>query len=166
MALADATPFPVKGQSFRLPIAFRDSTGQVVTGWTGRAAVYCKDGASFQSTANLPTEIQATGMGYIDLTDSEMDSQSVLVKATITNGGGYQCITATQPLDLTEFTGHWLAQDPLRFEQLFMNIATVLLNKVTAANLSVTAYEYDNTTTALTATYLESDTSSDRGRFS
>ncbi|MFN8450262.1 MAG: hypothetical protein U0521_17170 [Anaerolineae bacterium] len=52
--------------------------GSVITGWTGAAASVSKDGATAASATNTPTEIASSfGVGYLDLTATEMNADAV-----------------------------------------------------------------------------------------
>jgi len=85
MAATDARPVPIKNTAFRLYFEFRKNDGTIITTVTGADTEVSKDGASFADATNEFTEIGTTGIGYIDLTSTEMDADCVSVKATCTN---------------------------------------------------------------------------------
>jgi len=85
MASTDAMPVPKKNTAFRYYFAIRDNTGALVTSWAGQDSEVSKDGGSFTDCTNEATEIGSSGCGYIDLTATEMNADSVVLKVTVTN---------------------------------------------------------------------------------
>lgn len=85
MAATDAIVFPVKNQAYRVYFTVRDSTGAVITSWTSPTAVVTKDGGATASSTNTPTEIGTSGLGYLDLTATEMNAYSTTIKVSVTN---------------------------------------------------------------------------------
>lgn len=84
MAASDASVFPPLNAAFRIPVSFRDTSGAIITGWTGAASVVVVDGASL-GAGGTPTEVGSTGLGFLDLTNTQMNGKLVQVKCTVTN---------------------------------------------------------------------------------
>ena len=83
MAATDAIVFPVKNAAYRVYFTVRDSTGTVITSWTSPTATISKDGAATVSSTNTPTEIGTSGMGYLDLTATEMNAYNEIGRAHV-----------------------------------------------------------------------------------
>lgn len=97
MAASDAIPVPRKNADFRLYFAIRDSSGDLVTSWTGQDSEVSKDGGSFADCTNEATEIGTSGCGYIDLTAAEMNADSVVYKLTVTNSNAKSIVVTLYP---------------------------------------------------------------------
>jgi len=125
MAATDATMFPVKNQNFRCPVTFRDVTGNLVSNWTGAVATAYPDNAGgFGMTiAESPA---GSGLGYIDVASSSMNSSMTMIKATITNANATAFIAAIYPANLGQFSGRYDAQATLRMEQMFQEMFILL----------------------------------------
>lgn len=67
-----------------MPVCFRDTSGNLITGWTGAASLVSVDAAA-GIAGNAPVEIGSTGMGYLDLSAAQMNGQLIEVKCTVTN---------------------------------------------------------------------------------
>lgn len=106
MAITDAQPFPAYGEPFRLPVAFFDANNEAVTGWTGAETLVCTDGVNWVAGAD-PVEIPGGngGIGYVDLTGAEMESNMVLVSCSITNDTGYKFYAAIYTADTRDTPG-------------------------------------------------------------
>lgn len=87
MALLDSTPWPLLlSTPHRLWFEIRNTTGGLVTGWTGADSEISKDGGAFADCTNEAVEIGTSGVGYIDLTQAECNvSRVVIYKLTVTN---------------------------------------------------------------------------------
>jgi hypothetical protein len=85
MASTDARPVPKKNTAFRHYFAIRDNTGALVTSWAGQDTELSQDGGAFADATNEATEIGTSGVGYIDLTATEMNNDAVIVKVSVTN---------------------------------------------------------------------------------
>jgi hypothetical protein len=85
MASSDARPVPIKNTAYRHYFCFRKNDGTLITTWAGMDSEVSKDGGNFADCTNEATEIQTSGCGYIDLTSTEMNADSVVLKATVTN---------------------------------------------------------------------------------
>jgi hypothetical protein len=103
MAASDSRPVPRKNAAFRLLLALRDEAGDLVSDWSGASAeaVISLDGGDFASTTDPPTEIQSSGTGYLDLTSTEMDADSVLVK--VMASGAKDLVIALYPEELGDY---------------------------------------------------------------
>lgn len=86
MATTDARPVPRKGVAFRLYFAIRKSDGTLYTSWAAQDSEVSLDGGSFTDCTNEATEIGTSGCGYLDLTSSETNADSVVLKITTTGG--------------------------------------------------------------------------------
>lgn len=85
MASGDARPVPQKNVAYRVYFEIRKKDGTLITTWAGMDSEVSKDGGSFTDCTNEATEIGTTGVGYIDLTSTEMNADNVTLKTTVTN---------------------------------------------------------------------------------
>lgn len=87
MAATDSTPFPIKNQALRITFPIFDADGDLVTGAAGLDSEISKDGAAFADCTNEATEIGTSGIYYLDLTATEMntDTAAIIIK-TSTSG--------------------------------------------------------------------------------
>lgn len=155
MAATDATVFPVKGQAFRISFGIRSSsTGNLLTGGlTGLSATISKDGGAAVATTNAPVETGTTGTGDLDLTATEMNCTSCKVVIHATNANEIDDGPVTiRTLNLTEIAGAWHTQSPILLEQLLMQMAGYLLEKVTMGDSTsvITLFKRDTSTSWLT----------------
>ncbi len=98
MSASDAKPIPIKGSAYRVYFPIYKNDGTVITGWAGAAATISKDGATSTSASGTPTEIASSwGIGYLDLTSSEMNVDCLLIKVTVTNTSALPQILALYP---------------------------------------------------------------------
>jgi hypothetical protein len=98
MAASDALPIPRKNAAYRVYFPMLKNDGTVITGWTSPTATVSQDGATAASATNTPTEIASSfGVGYLDLTASEMNADAVIVKATVTNSGALAQVVVLYP---------------------------------------------------------------------
>lgn len=99
MAATDALPVPRKNIAYRHYFAIRKKDGSLNTGWSGQDSEVSKDGGNYADCTNEATEIQTTGTGYIDLTATEMNADSVLLKVTTTNQNALEYTVAIYPAE-------------------------------------------------------------------
>jgi len=121
MSATNAIAFPIYGQAFRMPCIFRDTSNNLVTGWTSAAATAYADNGSGTS-ATIAESPAGSGVGYIDLTPSQMTCSMCLVTATVSNASATAYVAAVYGLRLGQFTGRWDTQTVLRFEQMLKDI--------------------------------------------
>ncbi len=112
MAATDARPVPRKNAAFRFYFAIRKNDGTLITSWAGADSEVSIDGAAFADCTNEATEIGTTGVGYIDLTASEMNGDAVVYKLTVTNTSALPLVVTLFPeeagdyrADVTHFGG-------------------------------------------------------------
>ena len=98
MAASDAIPVPRKNTAYRFYFAIRKpSDSTLITTWAGQDSEVSLDGAAYSDCTNEATEIGTSGTGYIDLTASEMNADSVLLKVTVTNTGAVPLVFVLYP---------------------------------------------------------------------
>lgn len=104
MAATDASYFPVKSQAFRATGVFQlVTTGKESAGaLTALAAFVAKDGGAYLACDNAPAQVGTTGMVSIDLTATEMNAWTVVVKWTSTLANTPDVIKVINPIDMTE----------------------------------------------------------------
>ena len=85
MASTDARPVPKKNTAYRHYFSIRKNDGTLITTWAGQDSELSADGGNFADATNEATEIQTSGIGYIDLTAGEMNYDCVVLKVTVTN---------------------------------------------------------------------------------
>lgn len=87
MAAGDAKAFAIKNAVLRVTFPIFDADGDLVTGAAGLDSEVSKDGGNFADCTNEATEIQSTGMYYLDLTADEMNADTVcIIVKTSTSG--------------------------------------------------------------------------------
>jgi hypothetical protein len=98
MSSSDALPIPRRNTAYRVYFPLLKNDGTILTGWTSPAATISKDGGTSASATNTPTEIASSwGIGYLDLTSTEMNADAVIVKATATNSGALAQVLVLYP---------------------------------------------------------------------
>jgi hypothetical protein len=98
MSSSDSLPVPRKNTAYRAYFPILKGDGSIITGWTSAAATLSKDGAASASATNTPTEIATSwGIGYLDLTATEMNADAVIIKATVTNTGAMAQVIVLYP---------------------------------------------------------------------
>ncbi len=170
MAIADATSFPVKGQAFRTSgVITSSATSNPITAVldTLRAQVSV-DGGAFNTSASNPVQVSGnSGYWYVDLSPSEMNGNTVLLRVTAANAGAVEFAKEINPMDLSEPTGRYDTQTVVRFEQLFVQFYAVLLNYYNfAVGGTSTIYKKDSSTPMLSHTYSAGENGSNRGKAS
>lgn len=130
MAAADAVVYAVKGQQLRLSgWMFNRLSGHVFENVGVLTATISKDAGAFAATSATPVEVDTGGLVYIDLTDAEMSAYTVAVKIVAADENATQLTFIVVTLDLAETAGHWRAGDPIRLEQLFVELGAQFFNK-------------------------------------
>lgn len=71
--------------AYRTDVVFFDTSGNIVTGWTGAASFLVIDGAAVVSGAAPGEDVSATGMGHLDLSAGNMNGSLIQIKCTVTN---------------------------------------------------------------------------------
>src|SRR3954468_8722561 len=100
MASSDALPIPRKNAAYRVYFPILKNDGTIITGWTSAAATISKDGATSASTTNTPTEIASSwGIGYLDLTSTEMNCDCLALKVTVTNTSALPQVLVLYPIE-------------------------------------------------------------------
>lgn len=111
MASSDALPVPRKNVAYRLYFEIRKNDGTLITGATGADSEISKDGGTFADCTNEITEIAtSSGVYYLDLTSTEMNADSVVVKTTVTNTSALPTILALYPQEADDIrvnTTYW-----------------------------------------------------------
>lgn len=98
MAASDAIPVPRKNTAYRFYFAIRKpSDSTLLTSWTGQDSEVSLDGGSFADCTNEAIEIGSSGVGYIDLTATEMNADCVVLKITVTNAGAVPLVFVIYP---------------------------------------------------------------------
>lgn len=114
MASTDALALPLKNTAYRIYFPIFLNTQALATGWTGAAATKSLDGATAVATTNTPTEIATTsGMGWLDLTAAEMNTNNTIISVTVTNTGALPTIMSLYPATDTMIRVNvvdWLSQ--------------------------------------------------------
>lgn len=85
MAASDALPLPRKNVAFRLYFTARTSAGALVTAFTAPDSEVSKDGGAYADCTSEATFV-GRGLGYIDLTSTEMNADSVAFYFACTEG--------------------------------------------------------------------------------
>lgn len=88
MASTDARPIPQKNVAYRVTFPIFDADGDLVTGATGLDSEVSKDGGAFTDCTNEATEIAtASGIYYLDLTNTEMNADTVAIIIKTSSSG-------------------------------------------------------------------------------
>lgn len=88
MASSDATAIPIKNQAYRITFPILDADGDLVTGATGLDSEVSKDGDTFADCTNEATEIATnSGMYFLDLTQTEMNADTVAIIVKTSSSG-------------------------------------------------------------------------------
>ena len=147
MPIEHATTFPVKGQAFRVPVAFRNNVGQLVTGWTDPSCTVSVDGGA-PAAGPTPVETGSSGLGFIVLDASTMNATHVEIVAQIANVSANKAVVVVRPLAISE-TGRWDADEVKRFERLLVNVFARLVNRNEIDQTSGATRVYDSTDAAV-----------------
>lgn len=103
MAASDARPVPRKNVAFRYYFAIRKNDGTLITTWAGQDSEVDKDGAGFVDCTNEAIEIGTTGIGYLDLTATEMNADAVNLKITVTNTSALALVVTFFPEEVGDY---------------------------------------------------------------
>lgn len=168
MAATDATYYPVKGQAFRATGVFTlVTTGKESSGaLTALAASISKDGGAYASATNSPAQQGTTGIVTLDLTSTEMDANTVIVKFTSSLANTVDVIQIMRPVVLDETAGNVFAATVKRLEQFVIQSYGRFFNRRVANRNdgSFTQYAYDNTTSIVTGSVIQNSDSVDVSR--
>lgn len=174
MASTDARPVPEKNVAYRHYFAIRKTDGSLITSWAGADSEVSKDGGAFTDCTNEATEIGSSGIGYIDITSTEMNADSVILKTTVTNTGAltYVCtffpeeagdirVNSTQ-IGSSTASAALTTVDGITFESWCELILAELGGKVSKTDNGNGTYTYtykkqDGTTTKFTKTVSTTD---------
>jgi hypothetical protein len=112
MATTDATPHPKKNVAFRAYFGIFKSDGTLITGATGLDSEVIKDGGTPTDAGDEAHEIGTSGVYYIDLTNTEMNADSVVLLVKSTSTGAVPVVLPMYPqetgdikVDLTSING-------------------------------------------------------------
>lgn len=158
MAATDASPWPIKGQAFRVSFDLRLNTGALNTGAAGLDSEVSKDAGTFSDCTNEATEIAtSSGHYYLDLTSTEMTADTVVVqvKSSTTNAVTQTLVlypvsiteptgAPTWPMDIEEALG-WLSA-LARNKMLQTATTTTLRNDADGADIATSAVSDNGTT--------------------
>jgi hypothetical protein len=125
MSALNATVFAVNGQGYRLPCAFVDTSGNLITGWTGATATAYPDNGSGASVTIAESPV-GSGVGYIDIPATQMSCSMCMVVATVTNANMTAFKAAVRTMNLGKFTGRYDAQAVILFEQMLQDVFILL----------------------------------------
>lgn len=88
MASTDARPIPKKNVAYRVTLPILDADGDLVTGATGLDSEVSIDGGTFADCTNEATEIATnSGMYYLDLTQAEMNGDTIAIIVKTSSSG-------------------------------------------------------------------------------
>lgn len=96
MAATDSTVFPPINTAYRCYFCIRSSaTSNPITGGltglsTSGNSQISKDGATFVNSTNNPVEIGTSGYGYLDVTATEMNYSTVVIRIAATNANAIE----------------------------------------------------------------------------
>lgn len=110
MASTDARLIPYKSAAWRVTFPILDADGDPVSGATGLDSEVSMDGASFADCTNEATEIGSSGVYYLDLTNSEMNADTVAIRVQTSSSGAKTTILVAYPQeadDIRASVTHW-----------------------------------------------------------
>ena len=110
MASTDARLIPYKNAAWRVTFPILDADGDPVSGATGLDSEVSMDGASFADCTNEATEIGSSGVYYLDLTNSEMNADTVAIRVQTSSSGAKTTILVAYPQeadDIRASVTHW-----------------------------------------------------------
>jgi len=87
MASTDAKAIPVKNAAYRITFPIFDADGDLVSGAASLDSEVSKDAGNFADCSSEATEIQSTGIYYLDLTSDEMNADTVVVQTKTSTTG-------------------------------------------------------------------------------
>lgn len=127
MGANDAIPFPSRAKAWRMQFCIRDTSGAIITGWTGASMVLYRDGVVYGS-APTPTEFGSSGLGYVDFNSTVMDVQSLVGYCTVTNVGAVPFAFTIHTHDTRETT----VLDKTRIDHMITGVGRRMFNKQAA----------------------------------
>lgn len=157
MAATDARPIPLKNTAFRVYFGIYKNDGTLITGATGLDSEVSKDGAAFADCGSEATEI-SQGVYYLDLTNTEMDADCVVVVVKTTSTGAVTPVLTFFPQEAGDFNR--LCDDLLKRDMSAvtgesarspLNALRLLRNKASVAAGTLTVTKEDDATSAWTA---------------
>jgi hypothetical protein len=111
MASTDALPVPRKNAAYRLTFGLFKSDGTLITGATGLDSEVSKDAGTFADATAEATEIAtASGVYYLDLTNTEMNADTVCVLVKSSSTGAVPVVITLYPQeagDIRTNTTYW-----------------------------------------------------------
>lgn len=110
MASTDARLIPYKNAAWRVTFTILDADGDPVSGATGLDSEVSKDAAAFADCTNEATEIGSSGVYYLDLTNSEMNADTVAIRVQTSSSGAKTTIIVAYPQeadDIRASVTHW-----------------------------------------------------------
>jgi hypothetical protein len=156
MAATDATHFPVKNQAFRLTVVFTlITTGKESSGaLTALAASVSKDGGAASAATASPTQQGTTGLVTLDLTATEMNADTVVVRFTSSLANTVDCIVVLRPIDLSEVAGRADSHTVKKYERFTLQNWRRWFNQRSQVRSTgaYTQYMADNTTVDVSGT--------------
>ena len=108
MAAGNANIVPIKGAAYRLYFPWFKTDGTLLSGATITLSSISKDGGNLTATNGTSTEIQTSGIYFLDLVAAEMQAECTTYKATASDSGSTvicipiytQSTTSKIPVDL------------------------------------------------------------------
>lgn len=156
MAATDATYFPVKNQAYRLTRVFTlVTTGKESSGsLTSLAATVSKDQGAAATATGTPTQVGTTGLVYLDLTATEMNADTVVIRFTSALANTVDVITVLTPVDLSEVVGRPDSASVKKMERFLLSLYRRWFNKRTQnrSTGAFTQYLADESTTDVSGT--------------
>ena len=110
MASTDARLIPYKSAAWRVTFPILDADGDPVSGATGLDSGVSMDGTWFAGCTNEATEIGASGVYYLDLTNSEMNADTVAIRVQTSSSGAKTTLLVAYPQeadDIRASVTHW-----------------------------------------------------------
>ena len=146
---------PTMGQAYTIPCSFRDTSGNLITGWTSAVANVTTNGGA--STSATIAESPLSGWGTIQLTAAQMSGTIIGVVATCSNANMTAFVATILPADMTEYVNGWDEQSALKMETVIMQVAAAVLNGKTQTGSTTQVFKRDGVTQMLSGTYSEGD---------
>ena len=160
MVSSDATAIPIKNQAYRVTFCILDGDGDLIPGAAGLDSEISKDGGTFTDVTAEATEIAtASGMYYLDLTQTEMNADTVaLIIKTTTTGAKttpivlYPAETTDIPVNVAAIGGVVQSATDLKdfaddgYDPATNKIAGVVLADTTTTNTDMRGTDSANTT--------------------
>lgn len=167
MASSDAKPFPVKNKAFRIVFPIMDADGDLVTGATGLDSEISKDQGTFTDCTNEATEIAtASGVYYLDLTNTEMNADCVAIIVKTSTVGAKTTTLVVPTVNIAELAGApGFGAAGAGIEDVLSWMLAQMRNKVTQTAGTTTLFKDDGSTTLSTSTITDDNTTLTRGEY-